>query len=139
MTAERYLVDTSVWLEVLPPGRGSDTLRRRIDVLLAADQVATTGMVRLELLGGARTEAEWQRLADLLSALHLFPVDEEHWDQAARWGFELRRQGLAVPFTDLLIGAVAARHGAVVLHRDRHFDVIAERLGLQVESYVAEG
>ena len=137
MRAERYLVDTSVWLEVLPPGRGSDALRQRLDALLAADVVATTGMVRLELLGGARTPEEWQRLGDLLSALHALPVDEGHWDEAARWGFHLRRQGVAVPFTDLLIGAVAARHGAVVLHRDRHFDVMAAHLGLQVESHVA--
>lgn len=139
MRAERYLVDTSVWLEVLPPGRGSDTLRQRVDQLLAADLVATTGMVRLELLGGARTQEEWHHLGDLLSALHPLPVDEEHWEEAAQWGFRLRRQGVTVPFTDLLIGAVALREGAVVVHRDHHFDLMATHLGLQVESYAAEG
>lgn len=137
MRPELYLVDTSVWLEVLPPGRGSDTLRQRMDQLLVADQVATTGMVRLELLGGARTQEEWQRLSDLLSALHALPVEGEHWEAAARWGFQLRRQGVTVPFTDLLIGSVAARHGAVVLHLDHHFDLMAVHLSLRVESYVA--
>ncbi|MBM3925574.1 MAG: PIN domain nuclease [SAR202 cluster bacterium] len=136
MNAERYLVDTSVWLEVLPPDRGTGALRQRIDELLAADRVATTGMIRLELLGGARTQEEWRRLRDLLSALHLLPVDEDHWDEASQLGFRLRRQGIAVPFTDLLVGAVAMRDGAVVLHRDRHFDLMAAHVSLKVESRV---
>lgn len=97
------------------------------------------GMLRLELLGGARTQEEWRRLGDLVSALHYFPVEEEHWEEAAHWGFQLRRQGVSVPFTDLLIGAVAKRHGAVVLHRDRHFDIMAVHLSLPVESHVAAG
>lgn len=136
MRAERFLVDTSVWLEVLPPGRGSDALRRRVDELLAADLVATTGMVRLELLGGARSQEEWDRLRDLLGALHPLPVAEERWDEAARLGYDLRRQGIAVPFTDLLIAAVALEAGATLLHRDRRFDRMAAHTPLRVESYV---
>lgn len=131
-----YLVDTSVWLEVLPPGRTVSPLRERIEALLAADLVATTGMVRLELLAGARSEAEYGRLSVLLSALHLLGVPEERWDEAARLGFQMRRQGLAVPFTDLLIAAVAIHAGAVLVHRDHHFDIIAACLPLKVESYV---
>lgn len=107
-----------------------------MDQFLAADQVATMGMVRLELLGGARTQEQWQRLRDLLSALHYLPVEEEHWEEAARWAFQLRRQGVRAPFTNPLMGAALARHGAVLVHRDRHFDIMAMRLGLQVESYV---
>lgn len=135
MSPDRFLVDTSVWLEVLPPGRSGDALRQRVDELLAGDQVATTGMVRLELLGGARSESERVRLGQLLSALHLLPVTEEHWGKAAWMGFQLRKQGISVPFTDLLIGAVALGGGAVVLHRDRHFDLMASHLSLKVESY----
>ena len=93
-------------------------------------------MVRLELLGGARSQQEWDRLRDLLSALHLLPVTEEHWQEAAQMGFQLRRQGVTVPFMDLLIGAVTIRSGAVLVRRDRHFDFIASYLPLNVESYV---
>jgi len=137
MRRELYLVDTSVWLEVLPPRRGAQALRDRVDELLAADVVATMGMVRLELLGGARSEEEWHRLSDLLSALHPLPVGDQHWEEAALMGFRLRRQGIAVPFTDLLIGAVAMSADAVLVHRDRHFDLIASHLPLRVQSYVA--
>ena len=135
MRNELFLVDTSVWLEVLPPGRGRD-IRERVDGLLSADLVATTGMVQLELLGGTRSQEEWNRLAELLSALHPLPIADGHWEDAARDGFLLRRQGITVPSTDLLISAVATREGAVLIHRDRHFDLIAAHLPLRVESYV---
>jgi hypothetical protein len=136
MRDDLFLVDTSIWLEVLPPGRGDPGLRNRIDALLAADRVATTGMVRLELLGGARSQEELDRLDRLLDALHQLTVREEHWQEAARMGFQLRRQGVAVPFTDLLIGAVAVLAGAVLVHRDRHFDLIASHMPFKVESHV---
>jgi len=135
MQSSLYLVDTSVWLEVLP-ARGSSELRQHVDALLAADVVATTGMVRLELLGGARTEIEYRRLGELLSALHALPLDEERCDEAARLGFQLRHRGITVPFTDLLIAAVTIQAGAIMVHRDRHFDLMADHLPLDVESHL---
>ena len=136
MQSNLYLLDTSVWLDVLPPGGTNADLRVRVDALLTADRVATTGMVRLELLGGARTDREWASLRDYLSALHQLPVEEETWLEAAQMGFQLRRQGVTVPFTDLIIGAVAVKSDTVLLHRDRHFDLMAQHVPLHVESYV---
>jgi len=130
-------LDTSVWLDVLPPSGTNTDLRDRVDSLLAADRVATTGMVRLELLGGARTDQEWDTLNDHLSALHQLPLEDDTWHDAARMSFQLRRQGVTVPFTDLIIGAVAVNADAVLLHRDRHFDLMAQHLPLNVESYLA--
>ncbi|MCL4459595.1 MAG: PIN domain-containing protein [Chloroflexi bacterium] len=131
-----YLIDTSVWLEVLPPGRAASELRERVDALLAADQVATTGMIRLELVSGARNEADYRRLEEMLSALHAVPVAEERWNEAAQLAFRLRRRGVVVPSTDLFIAAIAIAAGATVLHRDRHFDMVASHASLSVESHV---
>jgi predicted nucleic acid-binding protein len=130
-----YLVDTSTWVEVLRPGRGSLELRARIDVLLKADAVATTGMVRMELLGGTLAESEYTRLDKHLSALHLLPTQEERWTEAARLGFQLRRQGVTIPFTDLLIAVTAVHADATLIHCDRHFDLIGARSPLKLESY----
>ena len=136
MRGEIFLLDTSIWLEVLPPGRGSPALRERVDALLSTDLVATTGMVQLELLGGARSQEEWERLRELMSALHSLAVEDEDWVEASHMGFQLRRRGITVPFTDLLISEVTIRSGAVLVHRDRHFDLIASNLPLLVKSYV---
>ena len=137
MQSNLYLLDTSVWIDVLRSGGTNTGLRARVDELLAADEVAITGMVRLELLGGARNDRDWDQLNDHVSALHQLPVEDDTWQEAARMGFQLRRQGVTVPFTDLIIGAVAVNSNSVLLHRDRHFDLMAEHLSLQVESYLA--
>jgi predicted nucleic acid-binding protein len=127
------LVDTSVWLRVLPPRGGPSTLVERVRALLAADQVATMGMIRLELLSGARTEADYRSLSGMLMALHQLMVPEERWNDAAQLGFVLRRRGLSVPFADVLIAVVAVDAGATILHVDRHFDLIAGDVPLLVE------
>ena len=136
MRSSLYLLDTSVWLDVLPPGGTNSDLRTRVDALLTTDRIATTEMVKLELLGGVRSEREWDRLNDYLAALHQLPLEQETWREAAQMGFQLRRQGVTVPFTDLIIGAVAVRSDAVLLHRDHHFDLMAQHLPLHVESYL---
>ena len=134
MKSDLYLVDTSVWIDYLKAG--TDLVDDRLDELLALNQIACTGMVRLELLAGVRTEAEWRLVDEALSGTIWLRVEDETWTEAARLGYELRRKGKTVPSTDLLIAATARRSSATVLHKDRHYDVLAEELGLPVESYV---
>ena len=138
MKADLFLVDTSVWLEVLPPGRGDARLRDRVSTLLSEDLAATTGMVLLELLGGARSETEYHRLKNMLSALHSINVGSSTWERASLLAFEARRHGLTLPFTDLLIATIAMEAEAVLVHRDRHFDALVSRSPLKVESYSKE-
>ncbi len=111
-------------------------IRNRIDELLKADLAATTEMVKLELLGGTRTKTEFQRLKSRLESLHQLSAMESGWDGAAELSFDLRRKGLTVPFTDVLIAAIARARGAKLLHADGHFDLIAQSCGLAVESYL---
>ena len=87
-------------------------------------------------MGVARTDSVWTQLNDHVSALHQLAMEEVTWHEAAQIGFQLRRQGVTVPFTDLVIGAVAITSGSVLLHRDRHFDMMADHVPLQVESYL---
>jgi predicted nucleic acid-binding protein len=81
-------------------------------------------MVRLEILRGARSAENFQRLRRNLGALTQLP-GEDAWDEAARLAFQLHQRGVTVQSTDVLIAAVALRAGATVLHRDRDFDAIA--------------
>lgn len=53
------------------------------------------------------------------------PVEGEVSRQFAEIVVELRRAGTPLPTNDLWIAATAARHGALVLTYDRHFERIA--------------
>jgi predicted nucleic acid-binding protein len=137
-TSDLILVDTSVWVRYLRRGADPDLIRQ-VQGWLGARQVATTGIIKMELLPASRTEAEFQRLCVTLDALeHLMP-DDAIWSAAARNGFSLRRSGIIVPTTDLLIATVAQHAGARLAHWDRHFELMAPHLALRTISFLTTG
>jgi predicted nucleic acid-binding protein len=130
-----FLVDTSLWLFALRKDPIPE-IRNRIDTLLAEEAVLMTGMIKLEILAGARSEKEYMRLKTRLDALDRVETDDALWQEACEHGFRLRRRGLSIPSTDVLIAACALRAEAVLAHADAHFDLMAKPLGLKVESHV---
>jgi predicted nucleic acid-binding protein len=129
------LIDSSAWIFALRRD-GIEHIRRRVDRLLDEDRVATCGLIVCELLGGAKTPKEFDRLERDLTAPHILAIDEEVWRKAAEINFKMARAGSAVPTADCVIAATAIRHEALLAHCDDHFDRIAKKSGLQVESYV---
>ena len=136
MAVDLVVIDSSAWIFALRP-RPHPVVLARVDDLLRVGNGATVPPVRVELLGGARTAQERDRLGLRLDALLTIPFVDADWETATDWSFDLRRQGVTVPTLDLLIAAPVARVGALLLHADAHFDMLASRVGLQVESLVA--
>lgn len=135
MHNEVYLVDTSVWIFALRK-QAVVQIRDRIDSLLKEDAIVTTGMIKLEVLAGAKTDKEFRRLKSRFDALGCLETDDELWQRACDNGFKLRRRGLTIPSTDVLIASCALQAGAVLLHADAHFELMEKPLGLRSESYV---
>ena len=135
MANEVYLVDTSIWIFALRK-QPVVKIRDRIDSLLKEDAVITTGMIKLEILSCAKTEKEFRRLKSRFDALENVETDDELWRRACDCGFKLRRSGLTVPSTDVLIASCALQAGAVLLHADAHFDLMEKPLSLRSESFV---
>ena len=78
MPSELFLVDTSAWIlalrkDFLP------VVKDRIEHLLKENAIVTIGLVKLELLGGAKTEKEFQRLKSRLDALDTVECDLLLW------------------------------------------------------------
>jgi len=132
-----FLVDTSAWIFALRK-KSLPQLKKRIGQLLMLDIVKTFGMIRLEILGGAKTEEEFNRLKDRIGALEEISCDAELWESAGRLSFDLRRKGLTIPSTDILIASAALKSGSTLLHADSHFDIIASETDLKVESYISQ-
>jgi len=130
-----FLVDTSAWLLALRRDF-IPAVKDRMDHLLKENAIITTGMVKLELLGGTKKQREFQRLKTRLDALEMVETDSSQWEKAYELAFKLRRKGITVPHTDILIAACALRAESTVVHADVHFDLIANQVRLEVESYV---
>lgn len=125
------LADTSAWTW----SRRSDQplARWSFDRQLEAGLIATCDMVRLELLRGARSPAEYDRLETRLSALPDPRITVREWKRALFVYRRLAARGGAhqrsVRHADLLIAAAAEAGGVPVLHYDEDFERIAEVTG----------
>ncbi len=127
------IVDTSVWIPALR--RGADRVApERLSALLEQGVVAVVPPVKLELLGGTKTEAEYGRLKSRLDALRQVEVTVDTWERAAQLAFGLRRKGVRVPYIDLIIAAAAIEEDAVLLHSDADFELISRHSELRAES-----
>jgi len=138
MSNSLVLIDTSVWVLFLRKSP-SEVVKEEVGHLLAEDSVAISPMIRLELLGGTKSFEEFNRLKSRLDALRQIPTDEANWEAAAELSFKLRQRGKVIPYTDILIGSAAILAGVLLLHADRHFDLMAEDTDLSVRSLVSVG
>lgn len=116
------LIDTSAWIEFLRD-TGSPACEA-VDVALGND-IATCDVVRMELLAGARDEAELKDLRRLVARAATLAIKSTHYEEAAA----IYRRGRAKGFTvrrmnDCLIATVALDHDVALLHADRDFETI---------------
>ncbi len=126
--SEDTVIDTSCWIEAMRE-RGDEPTRRRVGALLESGAARFTDMVRLELcngLGGADQRRFLRQLEELVETV---PTTPAAWSEARTLAELARRRGVSVPATDLLVFAVARVHGLELLHRDAHFDRLAEVAG----------
>lgn len=127
-----FIADTSAWWRVaeLP-----DELGDLVDAAILADRLWITPIVRMEILYSARSSTEYAAIESELDALRILRNDRAVTDAAMAALGELaeRSDGYhRVPITDALIAAAAAEHGGVaVLHRDAHFEKLAEVLAFE--------
>ena len=129
------LVDTSAWIE-FQRATGSKADRDVTAALEAEAPLATTGLVVLELLAGARDERQADDLRRLLDLCRFLPLEEpsDHETAAAIYR-TCRRAGTTIRrLPDCLTAAVAIRAGVALLHRDADFEAIAHHAPLVLAS-----
>jgi predicted nucleic acid-binding protein len=124
-----YFVDTSVWIPYFRDGGGEQG--DLIDALLDENRVHINGIVVTELLTGARSAVEVDNLSSALAGLKLVPSDRASFESAGRNGFALKKKGISVPLSDIIIATDCIDHGLVLIEADRHFAAISDHLPLR--------
>ena len=127
------LVDSSAWNE-FQRATASPADLRLTAAIEEEEPLATTGLVVLELLAGARDERHAGELRRLLDRCRFLPLEEPFDHEAAAALYRAcRREGTTIRrLPDCLIAAVAIRNGAELLHRDADFDAIAGHAPLAI-------
>lgn len=113
------LVDSNVYIGLLR--RGLDSAEILADWIGNGD-LATCGMVRMEVERGLRIEKIRCRVGAFFDVLIHVPTSNKIWEQAARLAWTLDRSGITLPTQDILIATCAHEIGAAVLTDDRHFE-----------------
>ena len=127
------IVDTCVWSRFLRRNRPeSDPVAEEVARLVRRDAVQLLGPIRQELLSGARPDGRFEKLKEYLRFYPNLPLDEEDDETAAAYCNRLRRQGLQSSGTDLLICAVAARHGLKIFTSDTDFAAYAKHIPIKL-------
>ena len=120
------LVDSNVYIGLLR--RGLDPAEILGDWIGSGD-LATCGMVRLEVERGLKIEKIRRRVGAFFDVLINVPTSNNIWEQASGLAWTLDRSGITLPAQDILIATCAGEIGAAVLTDDKHFE---EFSGLQV-------
>lgn len=130
MNPEVYLIDTTVWVKFL---RGIEpSLKEKLSPLILEGKAFTTELIIMEILRGAKSEKEYNTLYEDLIALPLLSLDSYVWEIAWKTGYTLRRTGVNIPLTDVLIASVAMRYKGTLMHSDKHFKLIARHTTLRI-------
>ena len=130
------LVDTSVLVDVLKgvQNEKSALFKRIVERNLS---YGISEYTYLELLQGARNHKEYNNLNEYLldMTIYMLPKTVEIYEQAASMYFNLRRQGVTPRSTiDVLIALTAIEHGLMLLHNDKDFDAMGNKVA-KLKSY----
>lgn len=112
------LVDSSVLIGLLREGRDPAV---ELAGRAPTTDLATCGMVRLEVLRGVVGVKQRRAVQGFLGVLRNVPTDNRVWEAATELAWSLDRRGITLPAQDILIACCARRIEATVLTWDKHF------------------
>jgi predicted nucleic acid-binding protein len=123
MAASPVLADSSYYIQLLRQGR--DPLQA-LALAAASRDLAICSVVRCEVGRALRPDSVRQRFHAFWDVMINIPTDNRLWTEVEQTLWELDRQGIVLPLTDVVIACCARRVGAVVLTFDKHFSRIPQ-------------
>lgn len=120
------LLDASVLIDYL---RKRD---RALGEALGSLELGVCGITRAEVIHGAKDEADRAKLVTLLDQFQQVLLPERIWDLVGQRLNELRRRGVVVPFTDVVLATLAMDLDVNLWGTDAHFRMIAQVLPLKL-------
>jgi len=127
-----YLVDTSVWIDYF---RGNNNeLSDVIDQLIDEDRIFINGIIKCELLVGTKTRKEYNSINGTLDCINWLELDGSVFAEISKVGFKLKREGISVPLSDLIIAVQANLNNHILIENNKHYKIINQILPLRLYS-----
>ena len=123
------LLDSSVIVDLWRTKRGE------VPQLLPGGEIVVCGVVWAEMLQGARSQDDDKKIRYRLSLFQQVPIPEAIWSELGVNLNILKRNGVTVPFPDVLLATVALHHDLELWTLDKHFVRVRDYLP-QLRLYV---
>ena len=117
----KVLIDSSTWIDFL---RDGEAKHLEVAAAIRSRRAYLCQPVWVELWSEMRGKREEVVLTHLRDCCEWLEIDAETWHLTADLRRAARRMGLNCPLADVLIVACAKRHGASLMHRDKHFEAL---------------
>lgn len=121
MAASPVLADSSYYIQLMREGR--DPLRC-LALAAATRDLAICPVVRCEVARGIARLDILKRFQAVWNVMINVPTGNRLWESVEKATWQLDRDGILLPLTDVIIGCSARSIGAVVLTFDKHFGSI---------------
>ncbi len=118
----KILVDTSIWINFF--SQSSSRYGNALEELIVADQIVYTGVVLAELLQGAKIEKEFKKIHDNFTVFPYLETTRQTWLSTGELSFSLRRKGITLPISDIVIACLARENNCHIFSLDQHFEKI---------------
>ena len=114
----KILADSNVFIDFW-----KNPSQEMIDTFTKED-VVICGVIRSELLHGARSLTDLVRIEEALDEFEDLSFSESDWRMLGRQLYELRTSGITVPFQDAIIAYLAVKNEIPLWTNDKHFAMI---------------
>lgn len=116
------IVDTCVWIEFFRKPESDLTVYLKGQ--LRERRVTMVGMVLAEILQGIKVQKEARLVKESLKKLPYLEMTRDIWEKAGEISASLRRKGITIPLSDLIISALAISVDYEVFTIDPHFEQV---------------
>ena len=112
------LVDSNVFIEFW-----KNPLDNQKKVFLY-NEIAICGVIKSELLRGTSSEKQFREVFNALDCFNYLFFEESDWSELAKLFVDLRKNGISIPFQDVLIAYLAINNNCKLWTNDKHFKLI---------------
>lgn len=127
----KFFIDSTIWVEFF---RGKNkTICDLTAGLIDEGTIFYNGIILSELLVGALNEKELETVENNFDGFEYLELSREIFEKTSHIGFKLRRQGITIPLTDMIIAAHCLYYDLVLITGDEHFKIIHEKLKLKLK------
>ena len=128
MSAEKILIDTSVWIDYFQ--NKSSSISEKMDRILSEAEVCVPKIVIAELIQGAKSSKEIAIIEDFLEVFHIIDQKQDSWVKAGRLSYDLKKHGKTIHLLDCYIAIIAQEFGCKIFTLNRHFKDIQKVISI---------